>query len=107
MHKNPMKKTLKTYNEPGSSLINNGYSKGGIGKTFFVTNDGGKIMIAQIYVDDIVFGGMSIKMGEQFVQQMKSEFEMSLVGELNYFLGLQVKQMEDNIFVSHSKYAKG
>ena len=67
----------------------------------------GKLMIAQIYVDDIVFGGMSDKMVEQFVQQMKSEFEMSLVGELNYFLGLQVKQMEDSIFVSQSKYARG
>ena len=41
-----------------------------------------------------------------FVQQMKSEFEMSLVGELNYFLGLQVKQMEDSLFISQSKYAR-
>src|ERR1044072_4944390 len=46
-------------------------------------------------------------MVEHFVQQMKSEFEKSLVGELNYFLGLHVKQMEDSIFVSQSKYAKG
>src|SRR4030066_764571 len=63
-------------------------------------------MVAQIYVDDIVFGGMSSKMVELFVQQMQSEFEMRLVGELTYFLGLQVKQMEDTIFISQSKYAK-
>ncbi|XP_057444208.1 uncharacterized mitochondrial protein AtMg00810-like [Lotus japonicus] len=63
-------------------------------------------MIAQIYVDDIVFGGMSEKMVDLFVTQMKSEFDMSLVGELNYFLGLQVRQMEDTLFVSQSKYAK-
>jgi hypothetical protein len=63
-------------------------------------------MIAQIYVDDIVFGGMSNQMVQHFVHQMKSEFEMSLVGELTYFLGLQVKQMEDTIFISQSKYAK-
>ena len=63
-------------------------------------------MIAQIYVDDIVFGGMSNEMLRHFVQQMQSEFEMSLVGELTYFLGLQVKQMEDSIFLSQSKYAK-
>jgi len=63
-------------------------------------------MIAQIYVDDIVFGGMSDKMVQHFIQQMQSEFEMSLVGELTYFLGLQVKQMEDTIFISQSKYAK-
>src|ERR1044072_1704243 len=88
-------------------LINHGYHKGGIGKALFVKNDRGKLMIAQIYVDDIVFGGMSDKMVEQFVYQMKSQFEMSLVGELNYFLGLQVKQMEDFMFVSKSKYARG
>ena len=63
-------------------------------------------MVAQIYVDDIVFGGMSEQMVEHFVRQMQSEFEMSLVGELTYFLGLQVKQMEDSIFLSQSKYAK-
>ena len=55
-------------------------------------------MIAQIYVDDIIFGGMSERMVQQFVKQMQLEFEMSLVGELTYFLGLQVKQMEDSIF---------
>jgi len=63
-------------------------------------------MIAHIYVNDFVFGGMSNKMVQHFIQQMLSEFEMSLVGELTYFLGLQVKQMEDTIFISHSKYAK-
>jgi len=72
----------------------------------FVKDDGGRLMIAQIYVDDIVFGGMSNKMVQHFVQQMQSEFEMSLVGELNYFLGLQVNQMEDTIFIFQSKYAK-
>ena len=63
-------------------------------------------MIAQIYVDDIVFGGMSKQMVEQFVQQMQSEFEMSMVGELSYFLGFQIKQMDDSIFISQSKYAR-
>ena len=43
---------------------------------------------------------------QHFVQQMQSEFEMSLVGELTYFLGVQVKQMEDSIFLSQIKYAK-
>ena len=63
-------------------------------------------MIAQIYVDDIVFGGMSDKMVQQFVQHMQSEFKMSMVGELTYFLGFQIKQMNDGIFISQSKYAK-
>ncbi|CAJ2652046.1 unnamed protein product [Trifolium pratense] len=87
-------------------LVSQGYRKGGHDKTLFVKEQEEKLMIAQIYVDDIVFGGMSAKMVKHFVQQMQSEFEMSLVGELTYFLGLQVKQMEDTIFVSQSKYAK-
>src|SRR4030065_1003418 len=87
-------------------LVNHGYKKGGIDKTMFIKNNNGKLMIAQIYVDDIVFGGMSSTMVEHFVKQMQSEFEMSLVGELTYFLGLQAKQMEDTIFISQSKYAK-
>ncbi|XP_050878616.1 uncharacterized protein LOC127082420 [Lathyrus oleraceus] len=68
--------------------------------------DGGKLMVAHICVYDIVFCGMSNSMVEHFVKQMKSEFEMSLVGELTYFLGLQLKKMEDIIFVSQRKYVK-
>jgi len=72
-------------------LINQGYRKGGTDKTLFVKKEKGRLMIALIYVDDIVFGGMSNQMVQHFVHQMQSEFEMSLVGELTYFLGLQVK----------------
>ena len=64
------------------------------------------MIIAQIYVDDIVFGSTSMSMLDIFVNQMKNEFEISMVGELTYFLGLQVKQMNEGIFISQSKYAK-
>jgi hypothetical protein len=87
-------------------MINQGYRKGGTHKTLFVKEEKGRLMIAHIYVYDIVFGGMSNQMVQHFVHQMQSEFEMSLVGELTYFLGLQVKQMEDTILISQSKYAK-
>ncbi|KAK2402513.1 putative mitochondrial protein [Trifolium repens] len=87
-------------------LEEQGYRKGGSDKTLFVKQEKGKFIIAQIYVDDIVFGGMSDAMVQHFVQQMQSEFEMSLVGELTYFLGLQIKQMDDTIFISQSKYAR-
>ena len=80
--------------------------KGDTDKTLFVKDDNGRLMIAHIYVDDIVFGGISNKMILHFIQQMQSEFKMNLVGELTYFLGLQVKQIEDTIFISQSKYAK-
>ncbi|MCH82370.1 gag-pol polyprotein, partial [Trifolium medium] len=87
-------------------LVSNGYRKGGNDKTLFVTEEGGNLLIAQIYVDDIVFGVMSGHMVKHFVQQMQTEFEMSMVGELTYFLGLQIKQMEETIFITQSKYAK-
>ena len=43
---------------------------------------------------------------KNFSEEMEKEFEMSMVGELNYFLGLQVKQQKHGIFISHEKYAK-
>ena len=57
-------------------------------------------------MDDIVFGSTSESIVKTFVEQMKNEFEISMVGELTFFLGLQVKQMEEGTFLSQSKYAK-
>ena len=57
-------------------------------------------------MDDIVFGSTIDHLAHEFSEEMKQEFEMSMVGELNYFLGLQVKQREDRIFISQEKYAK-
>ncbi|RVW68345.1 hypothetical protein CK203_064541 [Vitis vinifera] len=58
-------------------------------------------LVAQIYVDDIVFGSTSSECALDFAKEMKSEFEMSMVGELTYFLGFQVKQLKDGIFLSN------
>ena len=57
-------------------------------------------------MDDIVFGSTINHLAQEFSKEMKKEFEMSMVGELNYFLGLQVKQWKDGIFISHEKYVK-
>ena len=62
--------------------------------------------MAQIYVDDMAFGTMSNKLMDHFVHHMSIEFEMSLVGELTYFLGHQVKQMNNGNFISQAKYVK-
>ena len=75
-------------------------------KTLFIKSFKSGITIAQIYVDDIVFASTDNKKLTEFVEQMKNEFEISMVGELNYFLGLQIKQSNTGIFISHSKYAK-
>ncbi|XP_019085495.1 PREDICTED: uncharacterized protein LOC109126416 [Camelina sativa] len=63
-------------------------------------------MFVQIYVDDIIFGSTCQPLVKQFMESMSQEFEMSIVGELKYFLGLQAEQSADGIFVSQSTYAK-
>lgn len=64
------------------------------------------IIIGYIYVYNVIFEGMSRKMVDYFVQQMQVESEMSIINELTFFLGFQVKQMKDGIFIPHNKYAK-
>jgi hypothetical protein len=60
----------------------------------------------QIYVDDIIFGSTNQEFCEEFGKMMANEFEMSMIGELTYFLGLQIKQLKNGIFVSQGKYIK-
>nr|GEU59236.1 uncharacterized mitochondrial protein AtMg00810-like [Tanacetum cinerariifolium] len=64
------------------------------------------LIIVQIYVDDIIFGSTSQNLCDDFAKIMHDKFEMSMMGELNFFLGLQIKQMEDEIFFNQSKYVK-
>nr|KYP43554.1 hypothetical protein KK1_034981 [Cajanus cajan] len=61
-------------------------------------------MYVQIYVDDIVFGSNNVSLCKEFAKTMQGEFEMSMMGELTFFLGLQIKQMSDGIFIGQSKY---
>jgi len=62
------------------------------------------VILVQIYVDDIIFGSSSEKLCEDFVKPMQGEFEMSMMGELSFFLGLQIKQSKESIFLCQSKY---
>jgi hypothetical protein len=83
-----------------------GFTRGQADRTLFIRNQGTHKLIAQIYVDDIIFGATLDSLAHEFSEEMKQEFEMSMIGELNYFLGLQVKQTFKGIFISQSKYAK-
>jgi hypothetical protein len=62
--------------------------------------------VLQIYVDDIIFGSTNKDFCDEFGSMMTKEFEMSMIGELSFFLGLQIKQMKEDIFVSQTKYIK-
>ncbi|KAH9744422.1 Integrase catalytic domain-containing protein [Citrus sinensis] len=64
------------------------------------------ILIVQIYVDDIIFGSTNELLCKDFSSCMSKEFEMSMIGELKYFLGLQIKQNEEGIFINQAKYVK-
>jgi len=94
------------YERLSSFLLSNGYERGMTDKTFFIKKSNSKIILVQIYVDDIIFGATNDSLCEEFVAAMQGEFEMSMMGELSIFLGLQVKQSKDGIFLSQSKYCK-
>ena len=66
-------------------LIEKGYKRGGVHKTLFIMHFDTGVIIAQIYVDDIVFHSTSPSKVQEFVNQMREEFEMNIVGELNFF----------------------
>ncbi|GJT03178.1 putative ribonuclease H-like domain-containing protein [Tanacetum coccineum] len=90
--------TLSTF------LLKNGYRRGTIDKTLFLKKDKHDIILVQVYVDDIIFGSTKKSWCDEFEALMKSRFQMSSMGELTFFLGLQVKQKEDGIFISQDKY---
>ncbi|GJX51145.1 putative ribonuclease H-like domain-containing protein [Tanacetum coccineum] len=70
--------------------------RGTIDKTLFTKKDKNNIMLVQVYVDDIIFGSTKKSWCDEFEVLMKSRFQMSSMGELTFFLGLQVKQKEDD-----------
>ncbi|GJU37704.1 putative reverse transcriptase domain-containing protein [Tanacetum coccineum] len=78
---------------------------GMVDNTLFTKKSKSHLIIVQIYVDDIIFGSTSQNLCDDFAKIMH-EFEMSMMGELNFFLGLQIKQMKDGIFFNQSKYIK-
>nr|GEZ40491.1 copia protein [Tanacetum cinerariifolium] len=80
------------------------YRRGAIDKTLFIKQDKKDIMLVQVYVDDIIFGSTKKSWRDKFEELMKNRFQMSSIGELTFFLGLQVKQKNDGIFISQDKY---
>nr|XP_011459700.1 PREDICTED: uncharacterized protein LOC105350050 [Fragaria vesca subsp. vesca] len=93
------------YDRLSTYLVGKGYARGKVDKTLFVRTEKEHFMVAQVYVDDIVFGSTSDSLVKQFTSVMTSEFEMSMCGELTYFLGLQVKQHDTGMFLSQTNYS--
>jgi hypothetical protein len=87
-------------------LFERGFEMGKVDQTLFILRQGRNILIVQVYVDDIVFGGLSNSLVARFAEDMSREFEMTMMGELQFFLGLQIKQSKEGTFVHQAKYTK-
>ncbi|GJS56565.1 retrovirus-related pol polyprotein from transposon TNT 1-94 [Tanacetum coccineum] len=80
------------YDELSNFLVSKGFSKGSIDPTLFITKKREDILLVQIYVDDIIFGSTNPKLSKKFEKLMHSKFEMSMMGELKFFLEIQIHQ---------------
>nr|GEZ24959.1 putative ribonuclease H-like domain-containing protein [Tanacetum cinerariifolium] len=92
------------YETLANYLLENGFHRGKIDQTLFIKKQKGDILLVQIYVDDIIFGATNKDLCKSFEKLIKDKFQMSSMGELTFFLGLQVNQKKDEIFISQDKY---
>ena len=94
------------YDRLTTYLIEHRFKRRSVDTTLFVRKDKNSSVVAQIYVDDIVFGATDDSFAHSFADEMKAMFEMSIVGELTYFSGLQVMQTDSGIYINQAKYAR-
>ncbi|GJX58142.1 retrovirus-related pol polyprotein from transposon TNT 1-94 [Tanacetum coccineum] len=86
-------------------LLDNKFSKGAVDPTLFTRKTGKHILLVQIYVDDIIFASTDPKACDIFSNEMSSKFQMSMIGQMSFFLGLQVSQSPGGIFINQSKFS--
>jgi hypothetical protein len=86
-------------------LLKNSFEIGKANSTLF-TRKVNELFVCQIYVDDIIFGSTNEKFCEEFSRVMKNRFEMSIIGELKFFLRFQVKQLREGTFLCQTKYTQ-
>jgi hypothetical protein len=85
-------------------LLKQGFEIGKANPTLFTHKVGKDIFVCQIYIDDIIFGSTNHKFCGKFSRIMTMRFDMSMMGELKFFLGFQIKQVKDGTFISQTKY---
>ena len=94
------------YDTLSEFLLENGFPRGVIDKTLFFKLHKNDMILVKVYIDDIIFGSTNDQLCSIFSKIMQSKYEMSMMGELTYFLGLQVSQRDDGIFICESKYVR-
>ncbi|GJR01843.1 retrovirus-related pol polyprotein from transposon TNT 1-94 [Tanacetum coccineum] len=92
--------------QKSQALVKSRFSKGSIDPILFITKHGEDILLVQIYVDDIMFGSTNPKLSKRFGKLMHNKFDMSMMGELKFFLGIQIHQSPCGIFINQAKYAQ-
>nr|GEZ86606.1 hypothetical protein [Tanacetum cinerariifolium] len=93
------------YDKLSKFLNSTGFSKGVVDPTLFTRRTSKHVLLVQIYVDDIIFASTDPNSCQRFTHEMSSTFQMSMMGQMSFFLGLQVSQNPRGIFINQSKYA--
>jgi len=94
------------YDKLSNFLIKNDFKRGQVDTTLFIRTLEKDILVVQIYVDDIIFGSTNASLCKEFSKLMQDEFEMSMMGELKFFHGIQVNQFKEGVYVHQTKYTK-
>jgi len=94
------------YDRLSNFLIKNDFKRGQVDTTLFRRTLEKDILVVQIYVDEIIFGSTNASLCMEFSKLMKDEFEMSMMGELKFFLGIQINQCKDGVYAHQTKYTK-
>ena len=87
-------------------MIENDFKRGQVDTTLFRRTLEKDILVVQIYVDDIIFGSTNASLCKEISKLMHDEFKMSMMGELKFFLGIQINQCKDVVYVHQTKYAE-
>jgi len=90
------------YDRLNNFLIKNDFNRGQVNTTLFRRTLEKDILVVQIYVDDIIFGSINASLCKKLSKLMQDEFEMSMMGELKFFFGIQINQCKDGVYV-HQK----
>jgi hypothetical protein len=91
------------YSSLDTYLQHEGFRKRSVDNKLYIKVSKDSILLIEVYVDDIIFGSDDDTLSQKFAKDMQNEFEMSLLGELSFFLGLKIRQSNQGIFISQNQ----
>lgn len=95
------------YSRIEEHFLRSGFKKCSHEHTLFIKNEAEEgFLVVSLYVDDLIFTGTDLLVCEEFKNSMKHEFDMTDLGRMKYFLGVEIEQVEEGIFLCQNKYAQ-